>query len=247
MKKDTSFLMQNLIAHRGKHNIKKGIIENTINAFKEAIENKYIIELDVHVLKDNSVVVFHDDDLKRMTGIDKKLCETTYEEIRKLKLQDTDNYIPLLKEVLNLVDGKVPIIISLKNDTKVGRLEKETIKVLKEYKGKYAIKSFNPLRVLWFKINYPEIIRGQLAARFKKDKMNFVKKIFLRNMWFNFITKPDFVSYNVDSFPNRYIEKYKGKKIILGWTVRNREQMIKAKKYCDNFICENMEEYTDIL
>lgn len=247
MKKDTSFLKQSLIAHRGKHNIKKGIPENSIKAFEEAIKSKYIIELDLHVLKDNSVIVFHDDNLKRMTGVERKICDTTYEEIRNLKLQDTDNHIPLLKEVLDFVDGKVPIIIELKKDVKVGSLEKETMKILKEYKGKYAIKSFDPLRVLWFKINHPEIIRGQLAAGFKNDKMNFLKKMFLRNMWFNFITKPDFVSYNVDSFPNKNVEKYKGKKIILGWTVRNREQMIKAKKYCDNFICENIEEYIDML
>ena len=107
MKKDLSFLKENLIAHRGAHNINKGIPENSINAFKEAIKNNYIIELDIHLLKDNNIVVFHDDDLKRMTGVDKKLKDTTYEEIKDLKLQNTDNYIPLFKDVLDLINGKI--------------------------------------------------------------------------------------------------------------------------------------------
>ena len=241
MNKKMDFLKKYLIAHRGMHNINKGIPENSIKAFKEAIKNNYIIELDLHILKDKSVVVFHDDNLKRMTGIDKRLIDTTYNEIRQLKLQNTDNYIPLFKEVLEVVKGKVPIIIELKYDNKVGKLENETIKFLKGYKGEYVIKSFNPFSVLWLKKNYPQIIRGQLASKFSDEK-NIIKRIVLRNMWFNFITKPDFISYDINGFPSKRVEKYRNKKIILGWTIKDKEQMEKAKKYCDNFICENMEE-----
>ena len=141
------FLKQNLIAHRGMHNIKIGIPENSLKAFEKAIECKYLIELDLHILKDGSVVVFHDDNLKRMTGIDKKIADTTYDEIKNLKLQSTNNYIPLFKEVLKLISGRVPIIIELKYDTKVGLLETETMNILKDYKGKYVVKSFNPMTV----------------------------------------------------------------------------------------------------
>ena len=242
VKKDTNFLKQNLIAHRGMHNISKGIPENSIKAFKQAVKNNYIIELDVHILKDNSVIVFHDDNLKRMTGLDKSIREITYEEIRNLKLQNTDEHIPLLKEVLRVVDGKVPIIVELKTDTRVGLLEKETINILKDYKGKYAIKSFDPLTVFFFKKNYPQVVRGQLSSDFKNDKMNIIKKIVLKNMILNFITKPDFISYDINALPNKRVEKYRGEKIILGWTIRNKEDMKKAKLYCDNFICENIEE-----
>ena len=224
------------------HNISKGIPENSIKAFKQAVKNNYIIELDVHILKDNSVIVFHDDNLKRMTGLDKSIREITYEEIRNLKLQNTDEHIPLLKEVLRVVDGKVPIIVELKTDTRVGLLEKETINILKDYKGKYAIKSFDPLTVFFFKKNYPQVVRGQLSSDFKNDKMNIIKKIVLKNMILNFITKPDFISYDINALPNKRVEKYRGEKIILGWTIRNKEDMKKAKLYCDNFICENIEE-----
>jgi glycerophosphoryl diester phosphodiesterase len=243
--KDTSFLKQNLIAHRGMHNIEKQIPENTIIAFKRAIEYNLLIELDVHILKDNSVVVFHDDNLKRMTGIDKNIIDTTYDEIKNLKLNKTNNHIPLFIDVLKLVNGKVPIIIELKYDAKYGKLEKEVAKILENYSGLYAIKSFNPMTVYWFKKNYPNIIRGQLVTDFKDKKINIVKKIFLKNMLFNFISKPDFISFDVKALPNKKIEKLKSKMIILGWTVNAKKTMLYSYKYCDNLICENIENLID--
>lgn len=243
MKKDISFLKNSLIAHRGLHDINKKIPENSKKAFKEAIKNNYIIELDLHILKDNNVVVFHDDNLKRMTGINKKIKNTTYDEIKKLKLQNTNNYIPLFKDVLKLVNGKVPIIIELKYDVKCGKLEKETMNLLKNYKGMYAVKSFRPYTVYWFKKHYPNVIRGQLSCDFYNKKMNFIAKFFCKNMLLNFITKPDFISYEIKALPNKRVSKYKDKIPILGWVIRSSEDLEKAKKYCDNFICENIDKY----
>lgn len=242
MIKDTNFLKQNLIAHRGMHSIENGIPENSMTAFEKAIENSYIIELDVHILKDKSVIVFHDDNLERMTGVNRNTKDVTYNEIKKLKLQNTNCYIPLLKDVLKLVNGKVPIIIELKTDVRSGILEKETINILKNYNGKYVLKSFNPLSIYWLKKHHPEVIRGQLASSFKSDKMNIIKKLFLKNMVLNFITKPDFISYGIDGLPNRKVERYRKTNIVLGWTITNKLEMEKAKKYCDNLICENLEE-----
>ena len=238
MKREIDFLKQNLIAHRGYHNIEKGIPENSMKAFAEAIKNDYIIELDVHLLKDGEVIVFHDDNLKRMTGINKKIKECTYEEIAEIQLKETDERIPLLKAVLNLVDGKVPIIIELKTDLRCGKLEKEVIKLLEQYNGKYAIKSFNPLSVNYFRKHSPSTIRDQLASDFKNDKMFILKKVFLKHMLFNFISKPDFISYDIRALPNKKIQKLREKQLILGWTARSDEEMEKAKKYCDNVIFE---------
>lgn len=242
MKKDTRFLMQNLIAHRGMHNINEGIPENSIKAFEQAMKSKYIIELDVQLLKDRTVVVFHDDNLKRMTGEDKQIKDATYDEIKELRLQNTATKISLFKEALDVIEGKVPIIIELKSNTKKGMLEKETMKILEGYKGKYAIKSFNPYTLLWLKKNYPKVIRGQLSSDFKDEKMSRIRRFLLKNMLFNFITKPDFLSYDIRALPNKRVEKYRGKKIVLGWTVKNKKQMQKAKKYCDNFVCDNIQE-----
>lgn len=245
MKKDLEFLKQNLIAHRGMYNIKKGIPENSLKAFEKAIKNNYIIELDLHILKDKSVIVFHDDNLKRMTGINKNIKDVTYDEIKNLKLQNTDNHIPLLKEVLNLVNGKVPIIIELKYDVRCGALEDKAMEILKKYKGKYVVKSFNPFSVYWLRKKYPKVIRGQLACGFENDKINIIKKFLLKNMIFNSITKPDFVSYDINSLPNKKVEKYRKDNLVLGWTIKNKSDLEKAKKYCDNFICENLDEIYD--
>ncbi len=239
MRKNLTFLLNNIIAHRGYHKKELGIPENSIPAFIRAIENNYIIELDVHVLKDNNIIVFHDDNLKRMTGIDKNIKELTYDELKNVKLYNTNYTIPLLSEVLSIVDGKVPILIELKYDVRNHRLEDNLMKILKEYNGEYAVQSFDPFILSYFKRKYPNIIRGQLSYDFNNKKMHYFKKYILSHMKLNFISKPDFISYGVNS---PLIYKLKRNKIVLGWVIRNKNDYVKLKKYCDNFICENIEE-----
>ena len=241
---DLKFLLKAPFAHRGLFNNKNGIPENSIIAFEKAIEEKYPIEIDVHLLEDGNVVVFHDDDLSRMTGVKKKIKYCTYDEIKNLKLNNTKYGIPLLKEVLDLVDGKVPLLIELKYDRKAGEAEQELMKILKNYKGKFAVQSFSPKSLIWFKNNYPEVPRGQLSAGFEKDKWCYLKKYILRNVCLNFLTKPDFISYAITAFPNKRIENFrKSGKVVLAWTIRNKEDFEKSKKYCDNIIGEKFENY----
>lgn len=238
------FLRKNPIAHRGLFNKEDGIPENSIPAFQRAIENMYPIEIDVHLLKDGNVVIFHDDDLNRMTGLNKKIKDCTYEEIKNLKLNGTEYGIPLLTELLEIVYGRVPILIELKYDRKAGETERALMEIMKNYKGEYAVQSFSPKSLIWFKENFPDIPRGQLSADFKNDRMFIAKKFILRNILLNFLTKPDFVSYSVRSLPNKRVENFrKSGKLVLGWTVRNKEAYDKAKKYCDNIIGENFDKY----
>lgn len=119
---EKSFLTRNLIAHRGLHDINNGIVENSLEAFDLAVQKKYIIELDVQILKDNNIVVFHDNNLHRLTGVNKNISEVTYEEIKDLKLRNTNSYIPKLEEVLNFINGRVPILIEIKNNGKVRKI-----------------------------------------------------------------------------------------------------------------------------
>ena len=237
------FLKENLIAHRGYHDILKGIPENSLPAFQKAIDCNYAIELDVHILKDNTVVVFHDDNVKRMTGIDKPLKDFTYPELVKLHLNDTKEVIPTLEQVLQLVDGKVPLLIEFKTDYNLKGLIKESMKFLKDYKGKYAVQSFHPKCVNFFKKHYPNIPRGQLSYDFKKDKMPYFAKLMLKNMFFNFLTEPDFISYNIDNYNLNKVFKWKKKRPLLGWTVRNKNQFEANKDIFDILICENIDEY----
>ena len=180
--KNLQFLRKNPIAHRGLWDMDKGIPENSIPSFEKAIEKKYPIELDVHLLEDGKVVVFHDDDLSRMTGVKKKIKDCTYEEIEKLRLKGTQYKIPLLSDVLDLVDGRVALLIELKYDRKVGETEAALMQVLRGYRGMYAIQNFSPRSLIWFKKNYPEVPRGQLASNFSKERMSKIEKLFLIKM-----------------------------------------------------------------
>lgn len=238
MNEKTKFLTESLIAHRGLHDDK--VPENSLTSFKKAIVKKHIIELDVHLLKDGNIVVFHDDNLERMTGLNKKIKNTTYDEIKSLKLKDTKEHIPLFLDVLKLVDGQVPLLIELKYDNKVGKLEDKLINILKDYKGLYALQSFSPLSLIYLKRKCPNIARGLLVAKFKKSHMFFLKKIILRNMLLNKWIKPDFISCQYEFLNNKKIQKFHHDKLLLTWTIRNKDDYNKYKKLCDNCIAENI-------
>lgn len=235
--KDISFLKENIIAHRGLYN-NIDVPENSVEAIKKAVKKNYIIELDVHLLKDNTIVVFHDDNLNRMTKVNKNLKDLNYDEIKNLNLLNAKSHIPTLEEVLKTINGKVPVIVELKYDTKVGLLEKELVKQLDNYKGKYAVMSFNPLIVRWFKKNRKDYVRGLLVSNKSKT---IVEKI-LHNLLLLNICKPDFISCNYKMFNNKKIVKYKKNNLVLAWTIKNKKNFDKYCKYFDNLTCENMED-----
>ena len=145
-----NFLKNNIIAHRGIYDNKK-IFENSLEAFKKAIDKGYAIELDLRLTKDNKIVIFHDDKLERLTNEKGYIKDKNFIELEKIKLINNSK-IPTFKEVLDLVNGKVPLLIELKSNIKGTRLEKEVVKELKNYKGEYAIQSFNPKTIIWFRI-----------------------------------------------------------------------------------------------
>ena len=234
MEKNLEFLKKSLIAHRGLHN-NNDIPENSLLSFKRAIDEKYIIELDVHILKDSTIVVMHDNDLHRMTGKNIELKNSTYEEIKNLTLINTEEKIPTIEQVLNLVNGKVPIIIELKYDTKVGLLEERLAQILDEYKGEFAVKSFDPFSVRWFKKNRPDYIRGLLIGDTYKKKYEQLasKSVFVR------ISKPDFISCSYKLADSKKIQKLRKKKLALAWTIRNKETYKLVQGKFDNYICEN--------
>ena len=225
-----------IISHRGIHDNEK-IYENTLEAFELAVSKGYIIELDIRLTKDKQIVVFHDNNLKRLTNLDIIVEQSTYQE---LDSQDII-HIPLLREVLTLVNGKVPLLIEIKQLNKVGELEQNLMNILQDYQGKYAIQSFNPQVLYWLKKNYPNILRGQLSYKYTNKKIAIYKKIILSKMFFNFLTKPNFISYKYDEFPLSKIAKYKKKNIfIIAWTITNEKDFNYYKQYYDNLICERI-------
>ena len=189
-------LMQDIyVAHRGLHSLKENTPENSMPAFAEAIKHQVAIEIDIHITADNEVVVFHDDTLKRMCGDEREIEKLTLAEIKKMRLLSTDEQIPTLKELLDFVDGRVPLLIEFKSVSleTTRRLCPKADELLRDYKGKYFVQSFFPFVLYWYRKNRKDVIRGQLSSGFGKKEV--LARRLLGMMAFNFISRPDFVSY----------------------------------------------------
>ncbi|MBQ3419032.1 MAG: hypothetical protein IJH31_02735 [Erysipelotrichaceae bacterium] len=229
------------ICHRGFYDNDK-VPENSLVAFKKAVENNYGIELDVQLTLDDKLVVFHDVSLKRMTGIDKKLCECTYEELLNYQLLNTNEKIPLFSEVLKILNKNTPLIIEVKPEGRCIEATKETIKIIRNYDGLYNMESFNPKVVYYLKKNEPDIIRGQLAYNYFSDsKISFILKLSLTNLLFNFLTKPDYIAYEHHASSNlsfRICSKlYKAE--CVAWTIKSQDELNNAKNYYQQFIFDS--------
>lgn len=246
MKKDTdlfkTWLVETPCAHRGYHT--KSVPENSLGAFSLAIEKGYGIELDVQLLADDTVVVFHDDSLARMTGNDGYIRFLNKEDLKALTLKGSKEHIPTFQEVLDLVNGKVPLLIEIKNQHKVGKLEQKVIDMLRNYRGEFAIQSFNPFSLAYFKKHAPDFIRGQLAGDLKNQDdihLSWIEHLFMKRMLLNkTVSEPDFISYEAICLPNRYVRKYKHLP-LLAWVIQSKEQYHKVIKHCDNIIFEDFE------
>lgn len=235
------------IAHRGIHSKNGDNVENSIPAFELAVQNNIGVELDVHITKDNELVVVHDSNLKNITGINKIVEDLTLKEIKEMYLFNTSNKIPTFKEVLDIIDGRVPVIIEIKNEGKVGKLESKLYNELINYDGEYVIESFNPLTLLWFRKHNKNIVRGQLSAK-KIDSISKFLNFFLSKMLFNFFTRPNFIAYNIDDITDKMYKKYNDKGIyLIGWTLRKIDDYYKYNKICDGFIFDNYEEFEKII
>ena len=239
--KDISFIAKTPIAHRGYHNDK--FPENSIAAFKNAIKYGYTIELDVHLTKDNKLVVFHDNSLKRVCGYNKSVEDFTYEELTKFNLFDTKYKIPLLEEVLELVNGKVGLLIETKVIKFDGKLENELSKLLDSYKGAFAIQSFNVFSINWFKKNRNNYIRGLLISDFVIKNKGNLKRLIGKILLADIYLKTNFISYDIRSLPNLFVKAKRKKKLVLSWNIKNKNDYDKAILYSDNIIGENMENY----
>ena len=233
-----SWLVEKYIAHRGLHTETEP--ENSLGAIQNAIKQNLPIEIDVHEIADGTLVVFHDKSLQRVTGKDGYIKNLTANDLKDHRLFATEYSIPTLKEVLDLVDGQIPILFELKNEGKVGSLEKTFWEIVKDYQGEFAIQSFNPFTLEWFKLHAPTVIRGQLSSFFKNQNFSFFKRLFLKKMAFNKISQPHFISYNAENLPNRYVKKFKHLP-LLAWTIKSQEEYLAILKHCDNIIFENFE------
>lgn len=221
------------VAHRGLHN-KPSVPENSLAAFARAADKGYGIELDVHLLSDGNLAVFHDNTLIRMTGKEGWIKSLTVEQLKEYKLAGSDEYIPTFNEVLSLVDGRVPLIIELKCEANTAQLCKAVLSDLEGYGGAYVIESFDPRPLIWLRKNCPNVTRGQLAQNITRDDVSFliIGRFILANLLLNFLTNPHFIGYKFSdrkNLSNRLCTRLFASKSVL-WTITNIEDFRTTRK-----------------
>lgn len=228
MSRIPNWMNTQMIAHRGFFD--NSAPENSLAAFQKAIDRQFAIELDVQVMADGTLIVFHDWNFMRMTGFTGKVNETTYDQIKQLTLLETREHIPTFAEVLSLVDGQVPLMVELKNESRNHDLEKKAYALLKGYKGPYIIQSFNPSSVNWFRKHAGEVVRGQLSCRHETTEMKFITRWLMRNVWTNIVTRPDFVIYDIKALDAWIIKWLKWRrKPLFGYTAKSKEAYLQAR------------------
>lgn len=238
MSKNLDFLKKYNYAHRGLHNDE--VSENSLESFSLAIKNNYAIELDIRVTKDDKWIVFHDNNLLRMTGSNIKVEDLNYHELKNYTLKNNNEKIPLLKDALSLVNGSVPLLIEIKHIKKTKANLLSLFNILDHYKGRFAVFSFSPKIVYLLKKYRKKYIRGQISSFFHENKLPRVFKYFHKSMFFNKFTKPDFISYNIRDIPNKYIKKAKTQGLfIFGYTAKNIDEYNYSLKHLDNVVFEN--------
>ncbi len=239
------WLTKTPVAHRGLHDIAKGVPENSRLAFSKAIEGGYAIELDVRITGDGQVVVFHDPQLDRLCGKPGIVRYLSLTELKKQKLLGTEETVPSLHDVLDLVNGRVPLLVEIKKDNaeSAGQLEQAVANMLAHYPGPVAVHSFSPRTVKWFRHHAPHLPRGQIACHLSDmgKNLNWLQRRVLRWMLFNFHGEPMFLAYDVNDLPSPLTAAYRARGLpVISWTIRSKEQRARAGAHADNVIFEEL-------
>ena len=240
-KKEMDYYKTKYYAHRGLHNGERA--ENSISAFRAAVEAGYGIELDIRLSKDGKLVVFHDDTLDRVCGREGKVIDFTADELATFSLSGTADGVPLFSDVLSLVNGRVPLLVEIKEDAGVSAVSLAACEMLKGYKGEFIVESFNPLSLKTVRENMPEISRGILSQRyFEYERCRKPLFLALQALLLNFLCRPAFIAYDhrhANGLSLRFVRSFLGAATI-AWTVRSAEEEKNARKNgFDGIIFEN--------
>ena len=218
-------------AHRGLHGKLPGyedaFPENSLAAFARAVEKGFGIELDVRQTADGEIVVFHDDTLDRVAGVEGKVRDMTLSELKEFTLLETEEKIPLFTEVLELVAGKVPLLVEIKDDGFGASTVRKTMKILEGYSGEYITESFNPLLLGEVKKCAPSVMRGFLCDKLTaKPQYRALKYRIVQRHLLNFIARPHFIACARESskmFPIGIIRTL-FRPAFIAWTIRSAEE-----------------------
>ena len=200
---------------------------------------------DIHLTRDGHVVVFHDHALARMTGDGRNVEDCTLAQLRELRLAGSNEHIPTFEEVLDLVAGRVGLLIEIKSrtDKPVGPLEEKMMAALRAYRGHFAVQSFDPRVVRWLYKRAPGVLRGQLscdyASEVKLKGALRLLRVLMRDLRFAPWNRPQFIAYGVTGLPQKRVSALRAKGVpTLGWTVRSKQEYARVQPYVDNLIFE---------
>ncbi len=235
------------IAHRGYHDRAAGRVENTLPAAEAAIAHDFAIECDLQPTADGRVVVFHDDQLDRLSEATGPVGTHTLAELRAVRLRDTDAGIPTLEDLLDVVDGRVPLVIELKSQWNGDRrLERAVAPILTDYSGPAAVMSFDPMAMVAMRRLAPSLPRGMIGDAFRRGPdeggLPWPTRLALRHLIGAAIVWPHFVSFGIDALPASapLMLRHMGIPLIC-WTVRDAQTWAKARDYTDQITFEGFD------
>ncbi|HEX3887269.1 MAG TPA: glycerophosphodiester phosphodiesterase [Phenylobacterium sp.] len=228
------------VAHRGLWS-PDGPPENSLGAFQRACAAGYGIELDVQLSADGEAMVFHDDDLERMTGVAGRLGDRTTSELADLRLKGSDERIPTLLETLALVGHRALVHVELKTPYgHVGPLEQRTHEILIDHSGPVCVIGFNPYSHAWFAERFPGVLRGLDSYSYKRaPQMDEDRRASFARLEHVAIAKPHFLALGLDMLPSHVAKGFRIEGLpVIAWTVRSPEQWEAIREDCDNLIFE---------
>lgn len=231
---DVAWLKNTPVAHRGLHDSTRD--ENSLGAFANAISHGYAVELDVRLTKDGVPVVIHDSKLSRTFGIDDLVSKTLLTDLKKLKLPKSGEEIPTLSEAVAFIDGRVPILIDMKNFGRPGKFEMKVLSVLEGYQGEYALQAFNPFVCRWLRKHNEDLVVGLLL-----DDIPYLRFRGFRNFkdnLFSAIASPGFIGYNYNTVTDEVAQAYRANGVtVLGYGLLQEALNDSAyRQYVDNII-----------
>jgi glycerophosphoryl diester phosphodiesterase len=228
------------VAHRGQWTDSPAAPENSLPAFEAASRNGFAIELDVQRCASGETIVLHDYELGPATGAPGMVADTQLTDLKELRLLGSDETIPTLAEALSVIGGRVPVFVEIKNEGEVGGLEDDVARQLLAYEGDAAVLSFNPFSLGRMAEVAPEIPRGQLSSAFREEEqLAWYEKFLLRTMLMNWMSKPDFIAYDLEELPTlgTDLQRLRGRP-LLGWTAIDEPGRVAAEELVDAVICD---------
>jgi glycerophosphoryl diester phosphodiesterase len=231
---DAGWLTAQPYAHRGLHG--PGAPENSRAAFAAAIARGHGIELDVQASLSGSAFVFHDEGLDRLTGESGPLAARGAEELERIRLTGSDETIPTLDDVLDLVGGRMPVLIEVKARGRASRrLCSSVATSLCRYGGPAAVMSFDPRVGGWFARHFPQFVRGLVVTEQGKGRARGR----LERAYSLWRARPDFLAYDIRDLPSPFSVRQRARGLpVLTWTCRGAADRAKAALHADQIIYE---------